>query len=103
MSVKSATSRSSATRRGLRNLPVQRCSVFEATFDWRKQAKPQNEMLLTALLVAVTFVVPILVEGTALTTPISPNERLCFYVDVDKAGEKIGVSFSCYQIKHLHL
>lgn len=32
------------------------------------------------------------VDATALTTAIGPNERLCFYADVDKAGEKIGVS-----------
>ncbi len=32
-----------------------------------------------------------LVSGSALTTPIAANERLCFYADVDKAGEKIGV------------
>jgi len=30
-------------------------------------------------------------EAAALTTSIAPNERLCFYADVDKAGEKIGV------------
>ena len=29
--------------------------------------------------------------STSLTTLLSPNERLCFYADVDKAGEKIGV------------
>ncbi|GJJ14300.1 hypothetical protein Clacol_008564 [Clathrus columnatus] len=29
--------------------------------------------------------------GSALTTVIGANERLCFYADVDKAGEKIGV------------
>ena len=29
--------------------------------------------------------------STALTTVLTPNERLCFYADVDKAGEKIGV------------
>jgi hypothetical protein len=29
--------------------------------------------------------------STALTTLLTPNERLCFYADVDKAGEKIGV------------
>lgn len=34
------------------------------------------------------------VHGSALTTAISPNERLCFYADVDKAGEKIGVRFT---------
>lgn len=31
------------------------------------------------------------VRASALTTALSPNERLCFYADVDKAGEKIGV------------
>ncbi len=31
------------------------------------------------------------VYSTALTTVLTPNERLCFYADVDKAGEKIGV------------
>lgn len=30
-------------------------------------------------------------EAAALTTAIAPNERVCFYADVDKAGEKIGV------------
>ena len=32
------------------------------------------------------------VHASALTTAIAPNERLCFYADVDKAGEKIGVT-----------
>jgi hypothetical protein len=31
-------------------------------------------------------------HASALTTAIAPNERLCFYADVDKAGEKIGVT-----------
>ena len=31
-------------------------------------------------------------HASALTTAIGANERLCFYADVDKAGEKIGVS-----------
>ena len=31
-------------------------------------------------------------HAAALTTSIGANERLCFYADVDKAGEKIGVS-----------
>ncbi|KAK0468282.1 emp24/gp25L/p24 family/GOLD-domain-containing protein [Desarmillaria tabescens] len=34
------------------------------------------------------------VYGSALTTPIAANERLCFYADVDKAGEKIGFYFA---------
>lgn len=29
--------------------------------------------------------------ASALTTAIAANERSCFYTDVDKAGEKIGV------------
>ncbi|KAJ3814336.1 emp24/gp25L/p24 family/GOLD-domain-containing protein [Lentinula lateritia] len=36
----------------------------------------------------------ILVHGSALTTAIAANERLCFYADVDKAGEKIGFYFA---------
>jgi hypothetical protein len=35
------------------------------------------------------------VSATALTTTIPPNQRLCFYADVDKEGEKIGVSVMC--------
>ncbi|KAJ3480360.1 hypothetical protein NLI96_g8412 [Meripilus lineatus] len=34
------------------------------------------------------------VDATALTTAIGANERLCFYADVDKAGEKIGFYFA---------
>ncbi|KAL5501158.1 hypothetical protein ACEPAH_9545 [Sanghuangporus vaninii] len=41
-----------------------------------------------------SFLLPIAVEGSALTTAIAPNERLCFYADVDKAGEKIGFYFA---------
>jgi hypothetical protein len=31
------------------------------------------------------------VRASALTTTIAPNERICFFADVDKVGEKIGV------------
>jgi len=34
------------------------------------------------------------VKSAALTTTIAPNERICFYADVDKAGEKIGFYFA---------
>lgn len=34
------------------------------------------------------------VQGSALTTAIAANERLCFYADVDKAGEKLGFYFA---------
>ncbi|KAJ7334711.1 emp24/gp25L/p24 family/GOLD-domain-containing protein [Mycena albidolilacea] len=33
-------------------------------------------------------------RASALTTAIAANERLCFYADVDKAGEKIGFYFA---------
>lgn len=33
----------------------------------------------------------IAVKASALTTTIAPNERICFFADVDKVGEKIGV------------
>jgi len=45
---------------------------------------------LTALLLSSAT----LTWGSALTTAIAPNERLCFYADVDKAGEKIGFYFA---------
>ncbi|KAG5650850.1 hypothetical protein H0H81_010765 [Sphagnurus paluster] len=33
-------------------------------------------------------------HAAALTTLLAANERLCFYADVDKAGEKIGFYFA---------
>lgn len=30
--------------------------------------------------------------ASALTTAIGPNQRVCFYAEVDKVGEKMGVS-----------
>lgn len=36
------------------------------------------------------------VSASALTTTVPPSQRLCFYADVDKTGEKIGVSLSLY-------
>ncbi|CAK5278775.1 unnamed protein product [Mycena citricolor] len=33
-------------------------------------------------------------RASALTTAIAANERLCFYADVDKVGEKIGFYFA---------
>lgn len=53
-------------------------------------------MILLNLLASVTLFLASVqhVKATALTTVIAPNERLCFYADVDKAGEKIGASAS---------
>ena len=38
------------------------------------------------------------VKSSALSTAIAPNERLCFYADVDKAGEKLGVRLTYHKI-----
>ncbi|KAF8337338.1 emp24/gp25L/p24 family/GOLD-domain-containing protein [Cantharellus anzutake] len=45
------------------------------------------------LLLVLFLIFPSLVRPSALTTTVAPNERLCFYADVDKAGEKIAVSW----------
>jgi hypothetical protein len=37
-------------------------------------------------------------RASALTTAIAANERLCFYADVDKAGEKIGVRINIFSV-----
>ena len=36
--------------------------------------------------------------GSALTTAIGANVRMCFYAEVDKPGEKIGVCLTFYTI-----
>jgi len=41
--------------------------------------------------------------SVSFTTPVTPNERLCFYADVDKAGEKIGVRSSFTSLRHSSL
>ncbi|KAF9565452.1 hypothetical protein CPC08DRAFT_747970 [Agrocybe pediades] len=48
--------------------------------------------LLSSLFVFLCL--SIAVKASALTTAIGPNERVCFYADVDKAGEKIGFYFA---------
>jgi hypothetical protein len=40
------------------------------------------------------------VNAVALTTALSANERLCFYADVDKAGEKLGVCLCIHGLVH---
>lgn len=49
---------------------------------------------LAILAFGISYLLSFLLSGahaSALTTSIAANERLCFYADVDKAGEKIGV------------
>jgi len=59
-------------------------------------------------MVAITSLLALLglattVYSTSLTTLLTPNERLCFYADVDKAGEKIGVRSLLPSTVFLHL
>jgi hypothetical protein len=52
-------------------------------------------VLRQALLLLATLVFQIhLIKASALTTAISANQRLCFFADVDKQGEKIGASIA---------
>jgi hypothetical protein len=56
-----------------------------------------------ALLLRITGFLSIALTawGTALTTTVAPGEKLCFYADVDKAGEKIGVGpFRILYMRH---
>ena len=49
-------------------------------------------VVFTLFLSLVCFLqLAIRTHAAALTTAIGANERTCFYADVDKAGEKIGV------------
>ena len=50
-------------------------------------------MIPFQLLLSGFFLLPLLhpVKSTALTTAIAANEKLCFYADVDKEFDKIGV------------
>lgn len=55
---------------------------------------------LIFVVAAVVFYAPG-VQASALTTTVGPNEKLCFYADVDKEGEKIGVSIILFAV-HAH-
>lgn len=46
------------------------------------------------LSLAVTLWLAAYVRASALTAPIPANARQCYYADVDKAGEKLGVRVS---------
>ncbi|KAK7018587.1 endosomal cargo receptor [Favolaschia claudopus] len=53
-------------------------------------------MILLQLVWALFYLInlSLRVQASALTTAIAANERLCFYADVDKEGEKIGFYFA---------
>jgi emp24/gp25L/p24 family/GOLD len=54
-------------------------------------------ILRQALLLLATLMSQIhTIRTSALTTAISANQRLCFFADVDKQGEKIGVNIRSY-------
>jgi hypothetical protein len=74
-------------RRGLRN---------DARANTNRASLPFTAMTLHRhwlLPLFTLFSILAHVRASALTTAISPNERLCFFADVDTAGEKIGVRF----------
>lgn len=56
--------------------------------------------LLSLLLLAASLAAT--ARASALTTPIAANEKLCFYADVDKAGEKIGVRPLYSHLLYIH-
>lgn len=47
--------------------------------------------MYTLFSLCISFLFIVSINATALMTQISANEKLCFYTEVDKAGEKIGV------------
>ncbi|KAJ7475226.1 emp24/gp25L/p24 family/GOLD-domain-containing protein [Mycena galericulata] len=53
-------------------------------------------MILLHFISALLYILNLSIRAraSALTTAIAANERLCFYADVDKAGEKIGFYFA---------
>ena len=53
-----------------------------------------SPMVVVQLISSLLFLFSLLpsINAAALTTQLAANERLCFYADVDKVGEKIGVS-----------
>ncbi|KAJ6602524.1 emp24/gp25L/p24 family/GOLD-domain-containing protein [Mycena vulgaris] len=53
-------------------------------------------MILLHIISALLYILNLSIRAraSALTTAIAANERLCFYADVDKAGEKIGFYFA---------
>ncbi|KAH8105451.1 emp24/gp25L/p24 family/GOLD-domain-containing protein [Cristinia sonorae] len=53
---------------------------------------PVPALLLSCL--SVLLLLTSTAHATALTTALGPNERLCFFADVDKAGEKLGFYFA---------
>jgi hypothetical protein len=81
--------------------------VFAAYPNFRADAAPGSiindpSTTLPRLMPPLRFLTSILflylslaVNASSLTTTIAPNERVCFYADVDKAGEKIGVCAHC--------
>ena len=70
-------------------------SVYTGATTLRSTATLTMSLRRLATLVFYTLLFSFLprhVRGSSLTTTIGPNEKLCFYADVDKEGEKIGVS-----------
>jgi hypothetical protein len=74
-------------QRPITSIPTTLSSGYSATDTMLSRVFCCTVLLLSALLLSSAPVA----RATALTTAIAANERLCFYADVDKAGEKLGV------------
>ena len=88
----------SLTRWHANAFPSLCCRKFYQTYF---VLKTMNALAILAF--GISYLLSFLLSGahaSALTTSIAANERLCFYADVDKAGEKIGVRVqSCFFIR----
>ena len=67
--------------------------VFRGVRMTRALTTLRPAMIPFQLLLSGFFLLSLLrsAKSTALTTAIAANEKLCFYADVDKEFEKIGV------------
>jgi hypothetical protein len=65
------------------------CTIDSSATTWQASFA----MILLHFVCALFYLINLSLRAraSALTTAIAANERLCFYADVDKAGEKIGV------------
>jgi hypothetical protein len=57
-------------------------------------SRPPNMLLPRLLAPALALLLgSSLVSASALTTTVEANDKSCFYIDADKVGEKVSVSF----------
>lgn len=77
------------------NLPAFALFYFQSSFKLRLgDFRTASALAMRILSLALPLAFAATSWASALTTSIAANERQCYYVDVDKAGEKIGVRSS---------